>query len=167
MSKHITLQVTEEQERALGLLLSLIGVADAPAKTAKVEEAEVEHCSVPRKDGKPCQGTPLKGRTTCVAHSRKAEPKGKSRKAAPKAKTEGLVALRQATRKEFIAAVKAEQGIDLTGKSTREVAKLLVAKGGKVEVPEGFTLGERYYELAKEQLQEEGKKVKTFEQVVS
>lgn len=156
MSKHITLQVTEEQERALGLLLSLIGVADAPAKTAKVEEAEeVEHCSVPRKDGKPCQGTPLKGRTTCVAHSRKAEPKTK---AAPKTKAKATVetkgqALSKKSRRDFVRAFVAEfgdvvnaEGVSILHWSTKQVAEYVVTTKG-VTAPSGFRIGEGYQQL--------------------
>lgn len=155
MSKNITLVVTPEQEQVIGQLLSLLGVTDAPAKTPEVE-VETEECTATRKDGQPCQGTPLHGRNVCVAHARdttKAQPKAqpKVRKAvAPKDTTR---ALSKKSRAEFAKAfveqfgdVKDEHGNSIRHWSTKAIAEYVVTTDG-VTAPSGFAIGKGYQTL--------------------
>ena len=152
MSKNITLVVTPEQEQAIGQLLSLLGVIDAPAKTTQVIEVETEECTATRKDGQPCQGTPLHGRNVCVAHARgttKAQPR--VRKAvAPKDTNR---ALSKKSRAEFAKAfveqfgdVKDEQGNSIRHWSTKAIAEYVVTTKG-VTAPSGFAIGKGYQTL--------------------
>ena len=71
--------------------------------------------------------------------AKKATKKATSKKAAKK-----VTLLRKATRKAFIAAAKKEHGVDLSGLSTKEVARRAVTEG---LIPTGFEVGEGYREL--------------------
>lgn len=77
--------------------------------------------------------------------TKKAAPKAK--KASPKAEVT-TKALCKSTRKAFVKAVKAEQGIDLAGWSTLDIAASVLA--GEVDAPEGFTIGEGYAKVVAE-----------------
>lgn len=119
-----------------------LAVEDGKAVAPMTERAKNPFCGATTKGGTECMN--MKG--SCP-HHKAATAKG--RKAAPKVerKTEGLgegKALVKGNRKAFISAYKAEFGVDLKGKSTKEVAATAIAEG---RTPKGFRIGARYVEL--------------------
>jgi len=132
----ITLEVTPEQAE---FLLSLLPSVEAPS--TKVEGTE-RPCGATTKAGTPCKNTVGNCRHHTSNGVEVPQPKAKaSKKEAPKGK---VTLLRKATRKAFIAAAKKEHGVDLSGLSTKEVARRAVTEG---LIPTGFEVGEGYREL--------------------
>lgn len=115
-------------------------IAKAVAEVLQTLAVEPEAAVEPTVCGQPTKaGTPCKAKTPCRWHGEAEAPKAK---AAPKTTDAKAVTLRKATRRDFIAAVKAQQGVDLAGTTTKELARLVVA--GEIEEPEGFVVGEGY-----------------------
>jgi len=157
MSK-VTIEVTQEQAKALEALLALLPQPEAPAKpeskapTKAKTKPKVEdgRCIATRKgDGKACQGEALRGRKVCVAHSKvecvhgltvgtcasceepKAQPKPKKKAAASKTKAKGNKSAKKALNGQLARAIR-DCGGQPNG-DTWKVAKDLLANGQTVE----------------------------------